>query len=55
MEQDRRDGGVTTLMLTHPDEALSSDPIFTIADGIVHLRAEEVGLRTVRMISVEKR
>jgi circadian clock protein KaiC len=46
--------GVTTLLLTHPDEPLSSDPTFTIADGIIHLRAEDVGLRTVRMVAVEK-
>jgi circadian clock protein KaiC len=54
MEAQAAVSGVTTLMLTHPEEALASDPTFTIADGILHLRAEEVGLRTVRMISVEK-
>jgi len=54
MEAQATVSGVTTLMLTHPDEPLSSDPTFTIADGIIHLRAEDVGLRTVRMVSVEK-
>lgn len=54
MEAQATVSGVTTLMLTHPEESLSSDPTFTIADGILHLRAEDVGLRTVRMISVEK-
>lgn len=54
MEAQATVSGVTTLMLTHPEESLASDPTFTIADGILHLRAEDVGLRTVRMISVEK-
>lgn len=54
MEAQATVSGVTTLMLTHPEEAMASDPTFTIADGILHLRAEDVGLRTVRMIAVEK-
>lgn len=54
MEAQATVSGVTTLMLTHPEESLASDPTFTIADGILHLRAEDVGLRTVRMISIEK-
>ncbi|HEV2146471.1 MAG TPA: ATPase domain-containing protein [Longimicrobiaceae bacterium] len=45
---------VTTLLLTHPEEGMSSDPTFTIADAIFHLRTEEVRLREVRMFSVGK-
>ena len=47
--------GVTTLLLVHPPEGgIASDPTFTIADAIFHMRAEMVRLREVRMFSVEK-
>ncbi len=54
MEAQSAVSGVTTLLLTHPDEGMAADPTFTIADGIFHLRSEDVGLRKVRMFSVEK-
>ena len=46
--------GVTTLLLTHPDEGMASDPTFTIADAIFHLRTEDVRLRSLRLVKVEK-
>ncbi|HEX7240150.1 MAG TPA: ATPase domain-containing protein [Longimicrobiaceae bacterium] len=54
MEAQSAVSGITTLILTHPDEGMAADPTFTIADGIFHLRTEDVGLRKVRMFSVEK-
>ena len=47
--------GMTTLLLAHPPEGgISTDPTFTIADAIFHLRSRRVRLREVRMFSVGK-
>ena len=54
MEAQSNVAGVTTLILTHPEGEMSSDPTFTIADAIFHLRARDAGLRTVRLFKVEK-
>ncbi|HEX2188901.1 MAG TPA: ATPase domain-containing protein [Longimicrobiaceae bacterium] len=46
--------GAATLLLVHPERRMSSDPTFTIADGILHLATRHVRLRSVRMLAVEK-
>ncbi|HEV2735327.1 MAG TPA: ATPase domain-containing protein [Longimicrobiaceae bacterium] len=55
MEAQAAVAGTTTLLLVHPPEGnLSSDPTFTIADAIFHMRSRMVRLRDVRMFSVAK-
>ncbi|MEW5930279.1 MAG: ATPase domain-containing protein [Gemmatimonadota bacterium] len=55
MEAQAAVAGTTTLMLVHPPEGgISSDPTFTIADAILHMRSRMVRLRDVRMFSVGK-
>lgn len=47
--------GVTTLLLAHPPEGgIATDPTFTIADAIFHMRTRTVQLRDVRLFSVGK-
>jgi circadian clock protein KaiC len=54
MEAQSNVSGATMLILTHPEGEISSDPTFTIADAIFHMRARDAGLRTVRLFKVEK-
>lgn len=47
--------GMTTLLLAHPPEGgIASDPTFTIADAVFHMRTRMVRLREVRLFSVGK-
>ncbi len=54
MEAEATLTGASTLMLVHPEGSMSSDPTFTIADGVVRLSVRRVGLRSLRTIGVEK-
>ena len=55
MEAQAAVAGTTTLMLVHPPETgIATDPTFTIADAILHMRSRMVRLRDVRMFSVGK-
>lgn len=47
--------GTTSLLLAHPPEGgIASDPTFTIADALFHMRSRTARLREVRMFSVGK-
>ena len=55
MEAQAAVAGTTTLMLVHPPATgIATDPTFTIADAILHMRSRMVRLRDVRMFSVGK-
>jgi circadian clock protein KaiC len=47
--------GMTTLLLAHPPNGgLATDPTFTIADAVFHMRSRRVMMREIRMFSVGK-
>jgi circadian clock protein KaiC len=46
---------VTTLLLAHPPQGgVDTDPTFTIADALLHMRSVRVRMREVRIFSVAK-